>query len=83
MEAFDLSSREADGLSNRTDESDTDSFDWVPDDNGSVVSGVHESPEPEEAVVMEEIRAIPAGFRIAFRSMDEVDLGVIFRRRGS
>ena len=33
VEAFDRSSREADGLSNRTDESDTDSFDWVPDDN--------------------------------------------------
>ena len=31
---------------------------------------------------MEEIRAILAGFRTAFRSMDEVDLGVIFRRRG-
>ena len=82
VEAFDLSSREADDISNSSHESDTDSFDWVPDDNGSVVSGVHESPEPEEVVVMEEIRAIPAGFRDAFRSMDEVDLGVIFWRRG-
>ena len=40
---------EADCLSNRADESDTDSFDLVPD----VVSGVHKSPEPEEVVVIE------------------------------
>ena len=59
VEAFDLSSREADDISNSSHESDTDSFDWIPDDNGSVVSGVHESPEPEEVVVMEEMREIP------------------------
>ena len=60
VEAFDLSSAAGDDVSNSTQESNTDSIDWAPKNNGSVVSGVHESPEPDEVVGRDQLWPNPS-----------------------
>ena len=52
-------------------------------DNGSVVSGVKEPPRVQEVLDLEDIQAIPVGFRAALQSMDDVDLNRIFQRRAN
>ena len=60
--------------------SDTDSVEWILDDNGSVVSGEEEVESIEEPFGVEEFRGIPAGVRDALRWLDGVDLNVVFQR---
>ena len=63
--------------------SDTDSVDFGRElDEGSVASGEEEPTLTEEVVEVEEVRATPAP-REALRSLDEVNLEDVFRRRAT
>ena len=52
------------------------------DDGGSVVSGIEEPPL-EEDIVDVDVRVVQLVLREAFRSLDEVDVCQIFRRRAT
>ena len=79
--ALDVESSRASPIENSG--SNTDSVEWILDDNGSVFSGEEELESIEEPFGVEEFRGIPAGVRDALRWLDGVDLNVVFQRRAN
>ena len=61
--------------------SDTDSVEWIFDDNGSVASGEEEPESFEEPFGVGEFRGIPARVGDVLRLLGCVDLNVVFQRR--